>query len=71
MGLMPPPKNDYEALVLALTLALTAADDDKAHECARTAQQIAGRLTAKQVADAQVEALAAAELWESGQQLGQ
>jgi hypothetical protein len=61
------PETPYEALVLALTLALTAPSDDYADECAQLAEQIAnaGGLTAKQVEDAQVEAAAAAEIWMS------
>ena len=63
------PETPYEALVLALTLALTAPSDDKADECARMAEQIAdaGQLTTKQIEDAQVEAAAAAELWQADQ----
>ena len=61
------PMNDYQALVLALTLALTAPTDELADECAEKAAQLAnaGTLTDKQVADAQVEAAAAAILWDS------
>jgi len=56
------PKNDYEALVLALSLALTAPTDELAAECAGRAERFAAGLTAEQVADAQVEAAAAAAL---------
>jgi hypothetical protein len=61
------PKDDYEALVLALTLALTAHTDQLADNCTVLAEKIAnaGGLTDKQIADAQVEAAAAAELWEA------
>jgi hypothetical protein len=63
------PETPYEALVLALTLALTAPSDTQADECADMAEQIAsaGNLTTKQIEDAQVEAAAAAELWNSSQ----
>lgn len=61
------PTGDYEALVQALTLALTAPTDDLAAKCAETAERIASQLTAKQVADAQVEASAAALLWDNKQ----
>ena len=61
------PVTDYQALVLALTLAWTAETDELADQCAEQAEQIAssGKLTDKQVADAQVEAEAAAILWNS------
>ncbi len=35
---MQEPTNDYEAVVLALRLAITAPDDEKADECVKIAQ---------------------------------
>jgi hypothetical protein len=61
------PITNYQALVLALTLAWTVEKDELADQYAEQAEQIAssGKLTDKQVADAQVEAAAAAILWNS------
>ena len=54
---MTEPKTDYEALVLALTLAITAPTEEKAQECARMGEDIAQRLTPEEVESAQAEAL--------------
>jgi hypothetical protein len=35
------PSNHFDALVLALQLAITAPDDDKAQECIKHAEQLA------------------------------
>ena len=62
---MGEPETPYEALVMALTLALTAPNTELAEQCAMYAEKVAaaGQITAKQVEDAQVEAAAAALLW--------
>ena len=39
------PSNDYEALVLALTLAINASDDAKAQQCVDMAESIAANLS--------------------------
>jgi hypothetical protein len=59
------PENDYEALVLALTLAVTAPTDQDADRCVKMGQLIAAKLTAEQIVAAQAEASAAAHLWQS------
>lgn len=35
---MTEPKNDFEAVVLALKLAITAPDDERADECVKIAE---------------------------------
>jgi len=42
-------KNDFEALILALELAITAPDEDKANECVAIAESLATNLTTEQV----------------------
>ena len=39
------PTNDYEALVLALTLAINAPDDTKAQQCVDMAESLAANLS--------------------------
>jgi len=39
------PTNDYEALVLALTLAINAPDDGKAQQCIVMAESLAANLS--------------------------
>tara|TARA_R110002049_G_scaffold276967_1_gene455253 strand:+ start:308 stop:490 length:183 start_codon:yes stop_codon:yes gene_type:complete len=39
------PTNDYEALVLALTLAINAPDDVKAQQCVVMAESLAANLS--------------------------
>ena len=51
-----PPTNNYEALVLSLTLAITAPTDEKAWECARIAEGLIQHLTPEEVPQAQAEA---------------
>ena len=55
---MNTPKNDYEALVLALYLALTAreGEDEKVRVCVNMAEEIAARMPAEQVEKAKAEA---------------
>ena len=53
---MTEPKTDYEALVLGLTLAITAPTEEKAQECVRMAEEIAQRLTPEEVESAKAEA---------------
>jgi|TARA_B110001469_G_scaffold88635_1_gene84098 hypothetical protein len=58
---MKKPTNDYEALVLALTLGITATDDDKARQCSEMAIEISNRLSDFDVARAKKEAVANTE----------
>jgi len=62
---MSEPRNDYEALVLALTLAITAPTHKQSAECVIMADTLAAKLTPAQVAAAQAEASAAAHLIET------
>ena len=54
---MEPPDNDYDALVLALRLAINAPDDDRAQECANMVEEIALRLSEFDVERAKKEAI--------------
>ena len=54
---MEPPDNDYDALVLALRLAINAPDDDRAQECATMAEEIDLRLSEFDVERAKKEAI--------------
>lgn len=59
---MDEPKNDYEALVLALRLALTANEgDDRKDECVAMAEELAQNFSEIEVARAKKEAEALAE----------
>ena len=49
--------NDYDALVMALALALTAPSDEKAMEVAAQAELVARSLTPEEVMRAKLEAL--------------
>lgn len=51
------PKNDYEALVLALFLGLIAETEKSSKECLEIGQMLAARLTPDQVEQAKEEAL--------------
>tara|TARA_R110002110_G_scaffold388484_1_gene600639 strand:+ start:17 stop:202 length:186 start_codon:yes stop_codon:yes gene_type:complete len=42
-------KNDFEALILALELAITAPDEKKANECVAITESLAINLTPEQV----------------------
>ena len=53
---MNTPTNDYDALVLALKLAITADTDEKASACVGMAEEIAARLTSDQIDRAKIEA---------------
>jgi hypothetical protein len=53
---MNTPTNDYEALVLALNLAITADTDEKASACVGMAEEIAARMPVEQVEKAKAEA---------------
>lgn len=53
------PLTDRSALVLALSLAITADDDDRANQCIEIADQLAARLTPAEVAAAQDEVIRA------------
>ena len=52
---MNTPKNDYEALVLALNLSITADNDEKANVCVGMAEEIAARMPVEQVEKAKIE----------------
>ena len=49
-------RNDYEALVLALNLAITAKTDEQANVCVGMAEEIAARMSVAQVEKAKIEA---------------
>lgn len=53
---MVGPTTDYEALVLALKLAIDAPTDEKKDECVRIAEGIANNLSEHEVARAKREA---------------
>ena len=53
---MNTPTNDYEALVLALRLAITAPSEAKAAECVAMAEGIAANLSELEVERAKKEA---------------
>ena len=50
------PKNDYEALVLALRLAVTAPTEEKSKQCLAMAEEFASKLNDLEVARAKREA---------------
>ncbi len=52
---MNTPKNDYEALVLALNLSITADNEEKANVCVGMAEEIAARMPVEQVEKAKIE----------------
>jgi|JYMV01.1.fsa_nt_gi hypothetical protein len=49
------PKNDYEALVLALKLSVTASTKEKSQECVDIAESLAFKLTELEVVRAKRE----------------
>jgi len=53
---MNKPQTDYEALVLALTLAITAPTDEQAKDCSDMAEGIANKLSELEVHRAKKEA---------------
>ena len=53
---MNKPESDYEALVLALTLAITAPTDEQAKDCSDMAEGIANKLSELEVHRAKKEA---------------
>jgi len=53
---MTKPQPDYEALVLALTLAITAPTDEQAKDCADIADSIANKLSELEIHRAKREA---------------
>jgi hypothetical protein len=53
---MKTPENNYDALVLALKLAITAPDDDKSKEVIAMAESIASQMNAEDVERAKQEA---------------
>ena len=50
------PKNDYEALVIALRLAVTAPSEEKSKQCLAMAEEFASKLNDLEVARAKREA---------------
>lgn len=58
---MTKPTSDYEALVLALQLAITAPTEERAAECVSMAEDLAANLTELEVARAKKEAQEGAE----------
>ena len=52
------PKNNYEALVLALTLAISAPTEEKSAECVEIAESLAQNMSEASVMRAQREASA-------------
>ena len=54
--MIPEIKTNYDALVTALWLAVTASDDDKSDECLDIAESIARNLSETEVLRAQKEA---------------
>ena len=50
------PKNDYEALLLALRLAVTAPTEEKSKQCLAMAEEFASKLNDLEVARAKREA---------------
>ena len=50
------PSNEFEALVLALKLAITAPDDAKATQCVEMAEQIAANMSEIEVERAKKQA---------------
>lgn len=53
---MNEPSNDYEALVLALRLAVTAPTDEKSKECLGMAEEFASKLSELEIERAKREA---------------
>jgi len=53
---MTKSQSDYEALVLALTLAITASTDEKAKDCSDIADSIANKLSELEIVRAKREA---------------
>jgi len=53
---MTKPQTDYEALVMALTLAITAPTDEKAKDCSDIADSIANKLSELEIHRAKREA---------------
>ena len=53
---MNEPTNDYEALVLALTLSITAQTEEKSKQCVGMAQELATKLSEIEVERAKREA---------------
>ena len=58
---MNEPKNDYEALVLALTLSITAPTEEKSKQCVSMAEELAMNLSEIEVERAKRDAMKKAE----------
>tara|TARA_Y100001938_G_C7906642_1_gene337372 strand:+ start:222 stop:416 length:195 start_codon:yes stop_codon:yes gene_type:complete len=58
---MNEPTNDYEALVLALTLSITAPTEEKSKQCVGMAEEFAMNLSEIEVERAKREAMKKAE----------
>lgn len=61
---MNEPTNDYEALVLALTLSITAPTEEKSKQCVGMAEQLATKLSEIEVERAKREAVEKADKME-------
>jgi len=61
---MNEPKNDYEALVLALTLSITAPTEEKSKQCVVMSEELATKLSEIEVERAKREAMKKAEQME-------
>tara|TARA_Y100001963_G_C6641604_1_gene381253 strand:- start:101 stop:292 length:192 start_codon:yes stop_codon:yes gene_type:complete len=58
---MNEPSNDYEALVLALTLSITAPTEEKSKQCVDMAEELAMNLSEIEIQRAKREAKKKAE----------
>ena len=58
---MNEPSNDYEALVLALTLSITAPTEEKSKQCVDMAEELAMNLSEIEIERAKREAMKKAE----------
>ena len=58
---MNEPKKDYDALVLALTLSITAPTEEKSKQCVSMAEKLAANLSEIEVERAKREAMKKAE----------
>ena len=61
---MNEPTNDYEALVLALTLSITAPTEEKSKQCVAMAEELAMNLSEIEVERAKRDAMKKAEQME-------
>tara|TARA_Y100001968_G_scaffold261732_1_gene249661 strand:- start:545 stop:736 length:192 start_codon:yes stop_codon:yes gene_type:complete len=59
--MMNEPTNDYEALVLALTLSITAPTEEKSKQCVSMAEELAMNLSEIEIQRAKRDAMKKAE----------